>query len=144
MLGDSIRDKAIRLYLDNTSAVAPTFCCLSDACISIYCGALNIGIFPTHVARQNNIRVDYLSRSLPYNVSQMEVIATCNQALTDAHVHGVKACQLSGANSWFRHCVVTRVDPATVDWGSISVSGLGERIILHLYALRYQRVRPLS
>ena len=72
ILGDSIRGKAIRLYLDNTSAVAwfskmraaTPFAVSLMHVLSVYCGAFDIGLFPAHVAGLKNIRADYLSRSL--------------------------------------------------------------------------------
>ena len=82
MLGDSIWVKAVRMYLDNTSAVArfskmraatPVAVSLMHV-LSVYCGAVDIGLFPAHVAGLKNIRADYLSRSLSYHVLQMEEI----------------------------------------------------------------------
>ena len=78
MMGDALRGKAVRLYLDNSSAVAwfgkmrsaVPFAITLMQILSVYCGIMDVGLFPAHIPGVENVRADYKSRSLSLSDSQ--------------------------------------------------------------------------
>ena len=102
MAGDSLRGRAVRLYLDNTSAVSwfnrmravVPFAVTLMQILCVYCGVMDIGLFPGHIAGVENIRADSLSRlDLYFDVQDFGPVAGSRGRDWWAHLSREDTCR---------------------------------------------------
>jgi hypothetical protein len=99
--GNSLKGKAVKVYLDNTSAVswltksrsACPFASTLMQILSVYCCFMDIALFPWHIKGELNVRADFNSRSDTLRDSQVEPVVVIKEVLWWKSLSRVVACR---------------------------------------------------